>query len=168
MGPDGIHERISRKPVGNAHQATFHHLPTSWLMGKVPGTWRLDNVTLIYLQEGPERWFRELEACQPNLGAREGYGAGHSECLHMAYAGIGPNQHKHGFMKSNSCLSSLISIYSKVTLGGRGKDWILFSWTLVKSLHCFPHHSTEKTGCSMCGRMHCSVGKKSSKKTLSW
>lgn len=104
MGPDRIHQRVSRKPVGNAHQATFHQLPTFWYFNGESLRYLEAGKCDTHLQEGPEGWFRELEACQPNLGAREGHGTGHSECHHMAYAGIRPNQHKHQVMYERQVL----------------------------------------------------------------
>lgn len=96
--------------MGNAHQATFHHLPAVLVNGENPGYLEVGKCDTHLGSEGQ---FRELEACQPNLAAREGHGAGHSECHHMAWAGI--NQHKYGLLKGRSCLTNLISIYSKVT-----------------------------------------------------
>ena len=40
-----------------------------------------------HLQAGPEAGFEELQACQPDLSAGEGYGADHLACLHTAYTG---------------------------------------------------------------------------------
>ena len=42
---------------------------------------------ISHLQEGQERGSGELQACQPDLGAGEGYGADHPECHHRAHAG---------------------------------------------------------------------------------
>ena len=71
----------------------------------------------VHLQERPEGGSGELQACQPGLSAREGYGADQPECHHMARIGdsqvIRPSQ--HGFMKGRSCLTNLISFYDKVT-----------------------------------------------------
>lgn len=39
-----------------------------------------------HLQEGPEGASGELQACQPDLGAREGHGTGHFECCHAVCA----------------------------------------------------------------------------------
>ena len=39
------------------------------------------------LQEGSEGGSRELQACQPDLGARKGHGADHLECHYAIRAG---------------------------------------------------------------------------------
>ena len=59
----------------------------------------------------------ELQACQPDLGARKGDGTGQLECITQHVGdnwGIRPSQ--HGFMKGKSCLTNLISFYNWMTL----------------------------------------------------
>jgi len=68
------------------------------------------NYPICYIQKGPKGGSRELQACQPDLGTREGCGADHLECHHVAHS---PSQ--HGFMKGRSCFTNLISFYDKVT-----------------------------------------------------
>jgi len=73
MGPDGIHPRVLRelvegifKPLSTIHQ----HF---WSTRKVTEDRRLS-----IFKEDCER-SRELQVCQPDLSAREGYGAHHPE-----------------------------------------------------------------------------------------
>lgn len=40
-----------------------------------------------HLQEGSERGFTQLQACQPDLGTGEGHGAEHLECQHRTHVG---------------------------------------------------------------------------------
>lgn len=65
-----------------------------------------------HLQEGPEGASGELQACQPDLGAREGHGTGHLGCCHVVCAG-----HDRAllaqFVKGKSCLTHLISFCDK-------------------------------------------------------
>ena len=69
-----------------------------------------------HLQEGPEGGSWELQACQPDIGSGEDYGAIHPECAHWACGGQpGDQAHQHGFMKGRSCLTNLISFYDQVT-----------------------------------------------------
>lgn len=73
----------------------------SRIIKEIPDDWRLVSVT-THVQEGPGG-SRELQLCQPDLGARECYGADH-------------------FMKGRSCLSSLVFFCDFVTrLVGVGK-----------------------------------------------
>ncbi|PKU43984.1 solute carrier family 12 member 2 [Limosa lapponica baueri] len=82
MQPDGNHPRVLRelaevltKPLSIIYQQT-------WLTGEVPVDWRLANT-----QEGPEGGSGELQACQPDLSAWEGYGTDHPECHYVAHVG---------------------------------------------------------------------------------
>ena len=47
----------------------------------------VQKLKLANVQERLEGGSRELQACQPDLSAREGYGAVHLECHHMAHTG---------------------------------------------------------------------------------
>jgi len=49
--------------------------------------WLVDRQCNTHLQEGLEGGSRELQACQPDLGAGEDYGAIHPECAHQAREG---------------------------------------------------------------------------------
>ena len=86
MGPGGIHPRVPRELVEvltKPLSITYHR---SWLTGEVPADWRLANMTLIY-KEGWKEDLGELQICQSDLGAREGYGADRLECHHTARTG---------------------------------------------------------------------------------
>ncbi|KAJ7423818.1 hypothetical protein BTVI_08709 [Pitangus sulphuratus] len=67
--------------------------------------------------DGPKGGSRELQFCQPDLSAQQGYGIDqdHLECNHMAPIGQ-PRPCQNGFRKGRSCLINLISFYNQVTL----------------------------------------------------
>jgi len=71
---------------GSAHQATFHRV--SAVLAKQGGPTSLEvSKCDAHLQAGPEGGPWELQACQPDLGAGEGYEADHVECHHAAHTG---------------------------------------------------------------------------------
>lgn len=148
---------------GSAHWDTFHHLSAVLVHGESPRYLEAGKCD-AHLQEGPEGRFRELQSCQPNLGARQGHGAGHSECKHIAGTGIRPNQHKHGFMKGRFCLTNLISIHSKVTClvdEEKTADIVYpdFSTAFVTVSHSILLKKLAAQGVEGCFT-HCLVGKK--------
>ncbi|PKU35037.1 rna-directed dna polymerase from mobile element jockey-like [Limosa lapponica baueri] len=120
MGPDGIHPRVLRelaevfaKPLSIIYQQ-------SWLTGEV--LLHCDT----HLQEGLEGGSRELQACQPDLGSREGYRAAHLLILRAITQHVQDKRvtrsSQHEFMKGRSSLTNLISFYDKVTyLVDKGK-----------------------------------------------
>ncbi|KAK4817096.1 hypothetical protein QYF61_027927 [Mycteria americana] len=83
----------------SAHQATFNPLSA-----------------ILAHQGGLEGRSRELQACQSDLGAGEGY---EQIVLSAITWHVQDNQvirpSQHGFMKGRSCLPNLISFYDKVT-----------------------------------------------------
>jgi len=85
MRPDGIHPRVLMERVEVLTKPLSIIYQQSWLTGEVPADWRLANVMPIY----KKGWKGDLgkQACQSDLGAREGYRPDHLECHHMA--GIG-------------------------------------------------------------------------------
>lgn len=72
-----------------------------------------------YPQNRPERGFRKLQACQPDIGAQENYGTDYLECITLyivlilyikcitLYMEAQPAQ----FVKGRSCLTNRISFY---------------------------------------------------------
>lgn len=71
MGPDGIHPRILKKQVEVITETTLHNLFSvlaNW--GGRSQVGKCDN----HLQKGLEGGSRELQTCQPGLGAGEGHG----------------------------------------------------------------------------------------------
>ncbi|GAB0186048.1 mitochondrial enolase superfamily member 1 [Grus japonensis] len=72
MGLDGIHPRVLRKLAEVLTKPLSIIYQQSWLTGEVPVDWRLANVTPIY-KNGEKEGNGELQACQSDLGAREGY-----------------------------------------------------------------------------------------------
>jgi len=73
MGPDP--PRVLRELVEVISKPLSTIYQNSWPTGEVPGDWRLDSVTPIYKKEG----YREIQACQPDLDARNDNGADHLE-----------------------------------------------------------------------------------------
>ena len=57
-----------------------------WLTREVPDDWRIANVTVIYKKCRKED-LGNPQACQPDLGARQDYGAVHPECAHQVSEG---------------------------------------------------------------------------------
>ncbi|KAK4823249.1 hypothetical protein QYF61_000216 [Mycteria americana] len=110
MGLDGIHPRVLRELVGELIKSLSIIYRQFWLTGEVPDDGKLCQCD-AHLQEGPEGGSRELQACQPDLGTRENYGAVHHECTQQACAG----QPGDEFMKGRCCLTNLIPFYEQVT-----------------------------------------------------
>jgi len=81
MGLDGIHPRVLRELVEELAKALSIIYQQSRLTGEVP-----DDCN-THLQEGPEGGSRDLQACQPDLGAGEDCGVVHPECAHRACEG---------------------------------------------------------------------------------
>ncbi|KAK4806350.1 hypothetical protein QYF61_017219 [Mycteria americana] len=86
MGPEGIHPRVLRELVEALTKPLSVFYQQSWLSGEVPVDWRSASVTPIY-RKGREGGSAELQGCQSDLGAGEGYGADHLECHHAARTG---------------------------------------------------------------------------------
>jgi len=83
MGPDGIHSMAPRELVEVLTKPLSIIYQQSRLTGEVTVGWKCD----AHLQQGLQGGFRELQACQSDLSAREGYGAKYLECHHMAHIG---------------------------------------------------------------------------------
>jgi len=75
-----------------------------------------DHQCNTHLQERPEGGSRELQACQPDLGAEQDT---ERFILSALTGNVKDNQgtrpSQHGFMKGRSCLTNLISFYDQVT-----------------------------------------------------
>lgn len=72
-----------------------------WLTREVLVEWRLANVTPIYM----EGW-KELQACQSDLSARKGCGAGHIECHHTAHTRQAGDQGESAWVCERQVLSN--------------------------------------------------------------
>jgi len=84
MGLDGI--QVLRELVEVLTKPLFCHL--SAVLANWEGPSCLDvSKCGAHLQEGPEGGCGELQACESDLGAREGYGTDHLECHHVAHIG---------------------------------------------------------------------------------
>ena len=68
---------------GRGDQATLRHL-SAVLANRGDPRGLEDRQCKTHLQEGPEGVSQELQASQPDLGARQDYGAVHLECAHWA------------------------------------------------------------------------------------
>ncbi|PKU29724.1 rna-directed dna polymerase from mobile element jockey- hypothetical protein [Limosa lapponica baueri] len=99
MGLDGIHMRELEEVLTEPLSIIFQQ---SWQTGEAPVR-KCD----IHPEGGLEGGSRELQACQSDLGAWEGYKTFRSAIMrHMKdNQAIGPS--KHGFLKGRSCLTNL-------------------------------------------------------------
>jgi len=86
MGPDGIHPRVLRELAEELSKPLSIIDQQFWLTGEVPDDWRIANVTVIYKKCRKED-LGNPQACQPDLGARQDYGAVHPECAHQVSEG---------------------------------------------------------------------------------
>lgn len=81
---------------------------------------------------------RELQSCQPVLGARKGHGAAHLECHHVARTAQPGHQvqpAQPALSKGKSCLTSLTSSYDKVTcLLAEGEVVVVSAWISANPL----------------------------------
>ena len=83
MASEDIQPRVLREQVEVLTKPLSIIYQQSWLTGEVTVGWKCD----AHLQQGLQGGFRELQACQSDLSAREGYGAKYLECHHMAHIG---------------------------------------------------------------------------------
>ncbi|KAK4828638.1 hypothetical protein QYF61_000286 [Mycteria americana] len=109
MGPDEIHPRVLKelaevltKPLSIIYQQ-------SWLTGEVSVDWTLANVTPIF----KKGWKKDLGNYRPvNLTSVLGK---LMEQIILSAITRHDQPRQHGFRKSRSCLTNLISFYDKVT-----------------------------------------------------
>ncbi|KAF4802597.1 hypothetical protein TURU_023604 [Turdus rufiventris] len=85
MGPKRMHPRLLKDLVEEPDELLSFIYHQSWLGGEVPDDWKLVDVLPTY-KKGKRR-IQELQACQPELSAQQGYGIDHFECDHMAPTG---------------------------------------------------------------------------------
>lgn len=71
LAPDVIHPNAPRELVEGLTKPLSLICHQSCLTREVPDNWRLDNVTSIH-KKGWKKQPGNLEACQPDLSAREG------------------------------------------------------------------------------------------------
>ncbi|GAB0179547.1 mitochondrial enolase superfamily member 1 [Grus japonensis] len=114
MELDGIHPRALRELAEVLTKPFSIIYQQSWLNREVPVDWKLANVTPNY-KKGCEENLREVQACQSDVSAGEGYGADHLECHHVACTGQPGDQAQSAWVHERSCLTNLISFYDKVT-----------------------------------------------------
>ncbi|KAF1534966.1 hypothetical protein FQV19_0007934, partial [Eudyptula minor] len=115
MGPDGIHPRVLRelaevltKPLSILYQQ-------SWLSREVPVDWRIANVTPIYKKgrkEDPGNYRPVSLTSVPGKVMEQIILSAITQHVEDNQ-GIRPSQ--HGFTRSRSCLTNLISFYDQVT-----------------------------------------------------
>lgn len=86
MGLDGFHPRELIELLGELTKPLSVIYLHFWLTRKISGDWRWENVN-GKVQEWPEGGCRELQACQPDLGAGEGNEADCLESHQMAHVG---------------------------------------------------------------------------------
>ncbi|KAK4825821.1 hypothetical protein QYF61_002944 [Mycteria americana] len=112
MGPDGIHPRVLRELAEVLTKALSILYQQSWLTGEVPVDWKLANVTPIYKKGQKED--------QGNYRPVSLTSVMEQIILSAIMQHVQDNQvirpSQHGFMKSRSCLTDLISFHDQVTL----------------------------------------------------
>jgi len=79
MVPDERHPRALRELAEETAKTFSIIYQQSWLTEESPRGLK-DHLCNTYLQEGPEGGSWELQACQPDLGARQDYGVIYPEC----------------------------------------------------------------------------------------
>jgi len=85
MGPNGIHPSVLRELAEVLTKPFSIIYQQSWITRQVPVDWTLARDA--HLQERLKGGSGELQACQSDLGAWEGYGADHFKCHHTAHTG---------------------------------------------------------------------------------
>lgn len=115
-GPGGIHRRVLQDLIEVLAEPpsiiTYQQL---CLTREVPLDWKSVNVPPNYKKFWKENPGNELKPCEPDLSAGEVHGADHTEYHPMAHTGqLGHQGCHHGFTKSRSCLTNLISFYDQV------------------------------------------------------
>ncbi|RMC07035.1 hypothetical protein DUI87_16488 [Hirundo rustica rustica] len=115
MGPDGIHPRVMREladELAKPFSIIYHQ---SWLTGEVPDDWKLANVTPIHKKGGREdpSNYRPVSLTSVPGKIMEQFILSVITQNLQDGQGIRPSQ--HGFRRSRSCLTNLISFYDQVT-----------------------------------------------------
>ncbi|KAJ7412690.1 hypothetical protein BTVI_45595 [Pitangus sulphuratus] len=83
---DAEKKRVMRELVEELTKLLSIIYQQSWLTGEVPDDWKVVNVIPI-TQKGIQGGPGQLQACQPDLSAWQGYGVDHPECNHTAPTG---------------------------------------------------------------------------------
>ncbi|KAK4812180.1 hypothetical protein QYF61_009072 [Mycteria americana] len=115
MGPDEIHPRVLRELAEELAKPLSIICQQSWLTGEIPHNWRLANVMPIYKKGWKEDLgnYRSVSLTSVLGKIMEQFILSVLNRHVQANQGIRPSQ--HGFMKSRSCLTNLISFYNQVT-----------------------------------------------------
>jgi len=140
MGPDGIHPRVLREPAEELAKPLSIISQQSWLTGEVPDDWRIASVTSIY-----KKGWKEDPANYRLVSLTAVTGKIMQRFIQSALTrhvkdnqGIRPSQ--HGFMKSRSYLTNLISFYEQVTrLVDEQKPVDVIYLEFIKVFHTVPH-----------------------------
>ncbi|KAK4815363.1 hypothetical protein QYF61_001351 [Mycteria americana] len=115
MGPDEIHLRVLKELADVFTKLLSIIYQQSWLTGEVPADWRLANVTPIYKKgrkEDPGNYRPVSLTSVPGKLMEQIILSAITRHVEDNQ-GIKPSQHE--FRKGRSCLTNLISFYSKVT-----------------------------------------------------
>ncbi|PKU42528.1 rna-directed dna polymerase from mobile element jockey-like [Limosa lapponica baueri] len=115
VGPDGIHSRVLRELEEVFSEPLSIIYQQSWQIGVVPADWCLANVTPIHekgRKDDPGNYRPVSLTLVPGKVMEQIILSAIMQRMKDTQA-IRPSQ--HGFMRSRSCLTNLISLYVKVT-----------------------------------------------------
>ncbi|KAF4803159.1 hypothetical protein TURU_017789 [Turdus rufiventris] len=114
MGPDGIHARVMRELADELAKPLSITYQQSWDTGEVPDDWNLANVTPIHKKGGKENPgnYRPLSLTSVRDKVMEQFLLSAITQHLQDGQGIRPSQ--HGFRRSGSRLSNLVSFQNQV------------------------------------------------------
>ncbi|KAF4798796.1 RNA-directed DNA polymerase from mobile element jockey-like protein [Turdus rufiventris] len=115
MGPDGIHPRVMRELADELAKLLSIIYEQSWLTGEVPDDWKLANVMPIHKKgrkENPGNYRPVSLTSVPGKVIKQFI---LSVITHDLQDGQGIRPSQHGFRRSRSCLTNLVSFYDQVT-----------------------------------------------------
>lgn len=129
----------------------FTSSPANW---GVP-TWLEVSECDTLLCDGQEGRYRELQACQSDLGARKGHGAHHRTGTWQP-----GDQIRMGLWKASPVLTSWFPLQPGDPLSGCGKGCGYCLFRLQRgNLYCFSLPPPGETSCSWLRKIHCWLGK---------
>ncbi|NXM85768.1 RTXE polymerase, partial [Oenanthe oenanthe] len=115
MGPDGIHPRVMRELADEIAKPLSIIYYQSWLTDEVPDDWKLAEVVPMHKKsrkEGPGN-YRPVSLTSVPSKVMEQFIL--SVIMQHLEDGQGIRPSQHGFRRSRSCLTNLVSFYHQVT-----------------------------------------------------